>query len=166
MAERMLSNMSTATLPGVVFFCARRLGLNLGVKLMNNGHPLTDETIHEITTWPAAFGDRTMKEIESKCQERSHGIHRRILLGVLTKDSEELEKASEEDPESFFEALKCSASTIAMYKRLVRLLESAHWRLAIVLAAVDMDAPDAPFSQRDYMHAMEVAKAEDDNDLN
>jgi len=59
------------------------------------------------------------------------------------------------------DAFQCSASTIAHYKRLLHLLEKAHARLMIGLCVVDTEAPDAPFTKKEFHDAIDEAKGED-----
>ena len=122
---------------------------------------MTDEELKEITEWPAGLTHEVMENIESKCQEPAHGVNRRILLATLTMDSEKLFKACKDEPETMFEALKCSASTIAMYKRLLNLMDTAHTRLMVALCDIDSEAPDAPFSQEEFLAVIQEAKVED-----
>lgn len=72
-------------------------------------------------------------------------------------DSEKLFGICESDPEAFFEGFRCSASTLGMYKRIVKLLDIGHHRLMAGLCGVD----DGPFSEEEFHAAIEEAKAED-----
>ena len=47
-----------------------------------------------------------------------------------------------------------------MYKRLVKLMDIGHHRLMLGLCGVDTDAPDAPFSKKEFFNAMDEAKDE------
>lgn len=120
--------------------------------------PKNDEEIEELMTWPALIEDELMYEIEDDCQSPAFGQNRRILLSVLTMDSEKLFEACESSPEAFFKAFECSAPMVANLKELARILGIAHTRLMAGLCGVDMDAPDAPFTQKDFHDAIAEAK--------
>ena len=117
-----------------------------------------------ISQWPAYMDDKTMYEIEESCQDHCHGVSRRCLLAVLTMDSEKLLEACETGAEAFFECFRCSAGTLGHYKRLVRLLDVGHNRLMIGLCTVDTEAPDAPFSKKEFFDAIHEANGEDIDD--
>lgn len=120
-----------------------------------------EQFAEEISRWPAYIDKDTMSEIEENCQDHSHGVNRRVLLAVLTMNSEKLIEACEKGPEALFAGFRCSASTLGHYKRLVRLLDVGHNRLMIGLCGVDWDAPDAPFSEKEFFDAIHEAKGED-----
>ena len=169
MAERMLSE-NAITLTGVAFFCARLLAISKG-KIMATQNPQVDynsmseeQFVEALSQCPAYLDDKTMHEIEEHCQKHSHGVNRRMLLAVLTMDSEKLFEACETEAEAFFESFKCSAGTLGHYKRLVRLLDVGHNRLMIGLCTVDTDEPDAPFSNKEFFDAIHEAKGEDIDD--
>lgn len=48
-----------------------------------------------------------------------------------------------------------------MYKRLVKLLDIGHHRLMVGLCGVDLESPDAPFTQQQFLDAIKEAKATD-----
>ncbi len=79
-------------------------------------------------------------------------------------DSEKIFDCCEKDAETFFEGFRCSASTLGMYKRIVNLLDMGHHRLMVGLFGVDTDAPDAPFSKKEFFDAIGEAKGEDIDD--
>ena len=110
--------------------------------------------------WPALIEHDLLYEIEEDCQNPSHGINRRVLLATLTMDSEKLFQACEESPDAYFDGFRCSASTLGKYKRLVKLMDIGHHRLMAGLCGVDTDAPDAPFSKKEFFNAMDEAKDE------
>ena len=122
---------------------------------------MTDEDFSKIPEWPAGLTHEFMETIEEICQESNHGVNRRVLLALLTSDSEKLFKSCKEEPEAMFAAFECSASTVAMYKRLAALMNTAHMRLMVALCGVDSEAPDAPFSKEEFHAAIHEAKAED-----
>jgi len=124
---------------------------------MSKSETITDE---QLTNWPAYIEHDLMEEIESDCQDYAHGVNRRSLLAILTMDSEKMFKACEESPEAFFATFRCSASTLSMYKRLVKIMNVGHNRLMMGLCAVDTDAPDTPFSKKEFFDA--IAKAKDE----
>lgn len=121
---------------------------------------MNEAQVREVTTWPAYIDHDLVCEIEEDCQSPSHGINRRTLLATMTMDSEKLFKACEESPDAFFDGFRCSASTLSMYKRLVKIMTVGHNRLMIGLCAVDTDAPDAPFSKKEFFDAIAEAKDE------
>ena len=121
---------------------------------------MTDKELTKLTEWPAYIDDDLLQEIESDCQNQTHGVNRRILLATMTMNSEKLFEACEKSPEAFFDGFRCSASTLSMYKRLVKLLDVGHNRLMLGLCAVDTDAPDAPFSKKEFFDAIAEAKDE------
>ena len=114
------------------------------------------------SSWPAFMDDELMYQIEDDCKDPKHGVNRRVLLAVLTMDSDKVFKACEEAPEAFFDGFRASASTLGNLKRLVRLLDIGHHRLMVGLCGVDTDAPDAPFSKQEFFDAIQDAKGEDD----
>ena len=122
--------------------------------------PAQDETIN----WPPGIDRDVIPMIEAKFEDHNNGVNRRILLALLTMNSEKLFKACEDDPEAMFEAFKCSASTIGTYQRVLSLMDSAHARLMVALCGLDYEAPGAPFSEEDLDTAIEEAKAEDANE--
>ncbi len=124
--------------------------------------PKDDNVDHSqsLLDWPAYLERDLMEEIESDCQNHSHGVNRRCLLAILTMDSEKVFEACEESPEAFFDAFRSSASTLSMYKRLVKIMNVGHNRLMLGLCAVDTDAPDAPFSKKEFFDAIDQAKDE------
>ena len=124
--------------------------------------PKNDKVGHgqSLMDWPAYIEQDLMEEIELDCQDSSHGVNRRCLLAILTMDSDRVFKACEESPDAFFDAFRCSASTLSMYKRLVKIMNVGHNRLLMGLCAVDTDAPDAPFSKKEFFDA--IAKAKDE----
>ena len=111
--------------------------------------------------WPAGIDHDVVPMIEAKFQESAHGVHRRILLALLTMNSEKLFKACKDEPEAMFDAFKCSASTIGTYRRVLSLMDSAHSRLMDALCGVDYEAPDAPFSKEEFHAAIDEARADD-----
>ena len=123
-----------------------------------------DQFIEEISRWPALLDKATMRKFESNCQDHSHGVHRRILLMMLTMDSEDMFEACEKEPEELFAGFRVSASTLCMYKRLVKLMDIGHHRLMVALCGIDCDAPDAPFSRKEFFHAIHVAEAKDEEE--
>ena len=89
------------------------------------------------------------------------GQHRRMLLAMLTMNSEKLFEACEEAPETLFSAFEKSAVAVRQYRQLVELLETAHNRLMIGLCLVDTEAADAPFTKKEFHDAIDEAKGED-----
>ena len=123
-----------------------------------------EQCAEAISKWPAYMDDKLMYEIESDCQNNAHGVNRRVLLAVLTMDSEKLFEACEKSPEAFFDGFRSSAGTLGNLKRLVRLLDVGHNRLMIGLCGVDFNQPDAPFSKQEFFDAIHEAKGEDITD--
>ena len=121
-----------------------------------------DEFAEYMTEWPVYFDKKLMYSIENGCQEHAHGVNRRILLAILTMDSEKVFQACEEAPDVWIDAFKCSASTLGHYKRMVKILDVAHHRLMMGLCGVDFNAPDAPFSKKEFCGAIDEAKGEDE----
>ncbi len=128
---------------------------------MSNSQPVTEEQLDELMEWPAYIDKELMYTIENDCQEHCHSVNRRVLLSVLTMDSEKVFEACENEPEAFFEGFRCSASTLGNLKRLVRLLDIAHHRLMLGLFGVDLDAVDAPYSKQELLDAIEDAEGKD-----
>ena len=128
---------------------------------MSNSQPITDDKLDELMEWPAYIDKESMYTIENDCQEHCHSVNRRVLLSILTMDSEKLFEACENESEAFFEGFKCSASTLGSLKRLVRLLDIAHHRLMLGLFGVDWNAADAPYSKQELFDAIEDAKGKD-----
>ncbi|MCH8073907.1 MAG: hypothetical protein IIA09_18395 [Proteobacteria bacterium] len=128
---------------------------------MSNSQPITDDKLDELMEWPAYIDKDLMYTIENDCQEHCHSVNRRVLLSVLTMDSEKLFEACESVPEAYFEGFKCSASTLGSLKRLVRLLDIAHHRLMVGLCGVDFNAAEAPFSKQELDAAIKDAKGDD-----
>ncbi len=128
---------------------------------MSNAQPITEQELDKLTEWPAYIDHELMYTIENDCQDHSHSVNRRVLLSVLTMDSENVFEACENEPEAFFEGFRCSASTLGNLKRLVRLLDIAHHRLMLGLFGVDWDAADAPYSKQELFDAIEDAKGKD-----
>ena len=128
---------------------------------MSNSQPITDDELDELMEWPAYIDKELMYTIENDCQDHCHSVNRRVLLSVLTMDSEKVFEACENEPEAFFEGFRCSASTLGNLKRLVRLLDIAHNRLMLGLGGVDWNAADAPFSKQEFFDAMDEAKGKD-----
>ena len=58
------------------------------------------EFADSISEWLAAFDHDVLYEIEKKCQHRSHGVNRRVLLATLTMDSEMIYEFVESNPEA------------------------------------------------------------------
>ena len=125
---------------------------------------MSELAVGEIPEWPAMLNHEVMHEIESDFQDNSHGVNRRILLAILTMDSEKVFDACEKEPEAFFDGFRCSASSLGALKRLVRLLDFAHNRLMLGLCTVDIEAPTAPFSKKEFFDAIDEAKGEDNDD--
>ena len=123
---------------------------------------LTEKEKLKFTEWPAYIDHDLMYEIESDCQDRTHGVNRRVLLATLTMDGEKMFKACEKEPEAFFDGFRASASTLGMLKRLVKLMDIGHNRLMLALCGVDFNQPDAPFSKQEFFDAIGEAKAEDE----
>lgn len=115
-------------------------------------------------TWPAGIGHDDVHEIEDKFKSDAHGVNRRILWVILTMNSEKLFKDCEDDPETWFEIFRATATTIGTYRRVLSLMDTAHNRLSVKLAEVDCQAPDALFSEQDFFAAIDKAKAEDINE--
>jgi len=132
---------------------------------MSSTQPITDDELDKLMEWPAYIDKELMYTIENDCQEHCHSVNRRVLLSVLTMDSEKLFEACESVPEAYFEGFKCSASTLGSLKRLVRLLDIAHHRLMLGLFGVDWDAAEAPFSKQEFLDGIREAKGEDDSDI-
>ncbi len=130
---------------------------------MTASETFTEAKFEELTQWQPYIDDDLMREIESDCQNNAHGINRRILLATMTMDGEKLFEACEKEPDAFFDGFKYSASTLGMYKRLVRLLDVGHNRLMLGLCGVDINQPDAPFSKQEFFDAIHEAKGEDDS---
>ncbi len=123
---------------------------------------MTDaEFVDAIPDWPAAFDKDRLYEIEDCCQEHSMGLHRRMLLTMLTMDSERLYEVCEEEPETYFELFEKSATSVRQYRQLQELLDAAHNRLMIALCGVDTEAVDAPFTKKEFHDAIHEAKGED-----
>ena len=125
---------------------------------------LTEEEELKLTRWPAYIDRETVYEIESDCQDRAHGVNRRVLLAMLTMDSEKMFEACEKAPEAFFDGFRASASTLGMFKRLVKLMDIGHNRLMLGLCGVDFNQPDAPFSKQEFFDAIHEAKDINDSD--
>lgn len=121
----------------------------------------SEKFVDAMLEWPAQFDDETLNEIDSKWDNISSRRSRRLLLSMLTMDSEKIFEMCEKDPELFFEGLRCSASTLGMYKHIVHLLDIGHHRLTIGLCGVDTDASDAPFSKEELFEAINGAKGDD-----
>ncbi len=121
---------------------------------------MNEAQVREVTEWPEYIDHDLMEEIESDCQDHSHRVNRRCLLAILTMDSEKMFEACEKSPEAFFDAFRCSASTLSMYKRLVKIMNVGHNRLMLGLCAVDTDAPAAPFSKKEFFDTIAEAKNE------
>lgn len=117
-------------------------------------------TLDKMTNWPALMDLDAVDKIDSQWDNIYSRRSRRVLLSMLTMDSEELFGICESDPEAFFEGFRCSASTLGAYKRIVKLLDMGHHRLMAGLCGVD----DAPFSKEDFDAAIDEAKAEDINE--
>ncbi len=131
---------------------------------MTAAETITDTELSELMDWPALIEHDLLYEIEEDCQNPSHGVNRRILLATLTMDSEKLFEACEEAPDAYFDGFRCSASTLGMYKRLVKLMDIGHHRLMAGLCGVDTDDPDAPFTKKEFFAAMNEAEGKDIND--
>ena len=120
---------------------------------------ITDgERLDELTSWPAWMDGDTMDEIDFKWDDISSRRSRRLLLTMLTMDSEKLFEICEKDPETFFEGFRCSAATLGRYKQIVELLDIGHHRLLLGLFGFDMDDPDAPFTKEQIDEAISEAK--------
>jgi len=128
---------------------------------MSNSQSITDDKLDELMEWPAYIDKKLMYTIENDCQEHCHSVNRRVLLSVLTMDSEKLFEACDTAPGAYFEGFKCSASTLGSLKRLVHLLDIAHHRLMLGLFGIEMDASDAPFSKEQLFEAINEAKGDD-----
>ena len=113
--------------------------------------------LDKMMNWPAYMDMDAVSEVDSKWDDISSRRSRRLLLSMLTMDSEKLFEICESDPETFFEGFQCSASTLGMYKRIVKLLDIGHHRLMAGLCSVG----DVPFSEEEFHAAAEEAKAED-----
>ncbi len=131
---------------------------------MTAAETITDTELSELMDWSALIEHDLLYEIEEDCQNPSHGVNRRILLATLTMDSEKLFEACEEAPDAYFDGFRCSASTLGMYKRLVKLMDIGHHRLMAGLCGVDTDDPDAPFTKKEFFAAMNEAEGKDIND--
>ncbi len=70
---------------------------------------VTEAELQELTQWQPYIDDDLMYEIESGCQDHSHGVNRRILLATMTMDSEKLFEACEKEPDAFSDGFRCSA---------------------------------------------------------
>ncbi len=133
---------------------------------MSEVNTITDAELQELIAWPAYIDHDLMYEIESDCQERTHGVNRRVLLATLTMDGEKMFKACEKNPEAWFDGFRASASTLGMLKRLVKLMDVGHHRLMVGLCSVDFNQPDAPFSKQEFFDAIHKAEAKDEEEKN
>ena len=55
---------------------------------MSASETITEAEFKELTPWQPYIDDDLMYEIESDCQDHSHGVNRRILIATMTMDSE------------------------------------------------------------------------------
>ncbi len=122
-----------------------------------------NEYLDEIPEWDSAITKQQIKDVESEFQNPAYGVNRRALLGILTLDSEKMFAMCEEDPECWFDAFRCTATSLGKMKALVEMLSKAHNRLMVALCGIDTDAPDAPFTKEQFLEAINDAKAEDAN---
>ena len=120
--------------------------------------------LDKMMNWPAYMDMDAVSEVDSKWDDISSRRSRRLLLSMLTMDSEKLFEICESDPETFFEGFQCSASTLGMYKRIVKLLDIGHHRLMAGLCGVNMDSSDTPFSKDEFFAAIAETKNELDAD--
>ena len=123
-----------------------------------------EEEFNCTNKWPAAINKQQVENIESDMQNPAHGVHRRVLLMILSMHSEKLFEACEENPEVWFDAFQCAASTIGKLQSLVKMLSASHNRLMIGLSHVDTDAPDAPFSKQEFFDAIHEAEDKEETD--
>ncbi len=130
---------------------------------MTASEKITEAEFEELTPWQPYIDDDLMYEIESDCQNHSHGVNRRILIATMTMDSEKLFEVCEKKPDAFFDGFRYSASTLGMYKRLVRLFDVGHNCLMLGLCGVYFNQPDAPFSKQEFFDAIHEVKGEEDS---
>ena len=65
-----------------------------------------------------------MWDIEKHSQNAgtTHGINRRIMLGILTRSGEQLIEGVLAEPEAMLQAYECSAGTVAYYSDIGHML--------------------------------------------
>ena len=126
---------------------------------------MTSEQFADVLSeWPAYIDHDTLYEIESDFQDSVHDVNRRVLLTMLTMDSEKMFEACEKEPEAFFDGFRCSASTLGKLKRLVKMMDIGHHRLMLALCGVDFNQPDAPFTKTEFFDAIHEAEAKDEEE--
>ena len=123
---------------------------------------IKNELAEKAMNFEPIFDKDTLYRIEECCQLSAVGQHRRMLLGVLTMDSDSVFEFCENEPEAAFEVFKKSAPMVSEQKELADLLGKAHARLMVGLCGVDSDLSDAPFTQEEFSFAVDESRAFDD----
>ena len=120
-----------------------------------------DDLVEQFLVMEPAITKDVMRDLEEHSQTAgaTHGINRRIMLGILTRSGEELAEGVLAEPSAMLEAYQCSAGTVAYYSDIGHMLAAAQHRLMVALCGVDTDAPDAKFTQEQFDKAIDEAES-------